>query len=444
MHGEAILLQGLKSIFWQGRLPGETIPKGRLDQIAATLLVISGVSYLYFDMIGGVIRAVLPALGLTLLTYLPSGIAVIALICDISARLKKRETAIPIMAVIGILLVDIILSITIGRDPLTILFELYIWLPAFVMASLTQRRMQDRVINALIPVFFFATFGVLINIFVTYPWAGASYEVLGQTKQAAREWSAYSQQRLGGFTRASFTAAGQILIGYCALEYRLKSFTLRAIFWALGLVAIHYTTSKSPELAMLLLPATYFVIGRMRKTDGARRMWAANATMGLWVLLIFAGPFVAVTNGPRLFPSGVGDGVHYSSLADRVLNTWPHGIALLDWQNPVQWLIGRGLGGIGAAQILAEPQMYNPADNLAIYLFVTFGLLSILIAWLIFRGGQRSINAGARGRRDFAMIIAMLGIGAAANVIESVIPIMVLAIACVRTRSRLVETKYAT
>jgi hypothetical protein len=296
--------------------------------------------------------------------------------------------------------------------------------------------MHDRLIDAMIPIFFIATAGVLINIMFRYPWVDASYEILGRQMVAARDWQAYGMQRLSGFTRASYTAAAQILICYVALEHRTKSLAMRTIYWSAGCAAIYYTTSKSPLLAMACLPIVYFLVGRIRETKAARRRWAAIGIVAFWIALVFAGPFVALTYGPALYPAGTGAGADYSSFADRVLNTWPNAMAMIDRYDPVQWVFGRGLGSIGSPQQLAHPDSYNPGDNLAIYLFITFGIASFIFALFLFRGAVRAIEAGGRGRRDFVLIIAMLGIGTAANVIESVLPSIVLAIACARPRSR--------
>ena len=422
------------------RLAGESRSSGQLDQWTGQALVLAGLLYLWFDALGGVLRLIFPALGLTLLTYLPAGVAIVALAGTLATRLGDARTTIPILAIVGFIVVEVLIALLLGRSFPAILFAGYIWLPGLVLMALCQRHMQDRVLNALVPVFFVATAGVLLNVFVTYPWTDATYEVLGQTRDAGREWSAYGQQRLGGFSRASFVAASQILLGYCALEHRLRSFGWRAFWWAVGLVAVYYTTSKSPFLAMALLPGTYFVIGRLRRTDGVKRQWTAIALMAFWIVLIFAGPFLAVTYGHELYPNGVGVGRSYSSLADRILNTWPKAIAMIDWRDPMSWLVGRGLGGIGAPQTFFEPPG-NPGDNLAIYLFAEFGLLAFVLAALIVRSGVRAVNASARGRRDFALIIAMLGIASAANVIEGVTTMAIFGLALARPRSRREQSK---
>lgn len=424
------------STFTTRRKPGEARTTNLLDQFAALALIVAGISYMYVDAFGGIVRWIFPLIGLTLLGYAPAGIAIVALGCHVIARLGDPDSLVPTAAAIAFATLAVMLSLLMGRNLQEALFCIYIWLPFFVAMAVTQRRMQDRLINAMVPIFFIAAFGVLLDIFITYPWVDATYEVMGQKMEAARDWQKFGMERISGFTRASYTAAAQLLIGYCAVEHRIKSLPLRAVAWAVGLVAIYYTTSNSPMLAMAVLPATYFLIGRMRESGAAQRRWAAIAVMAGWLLLVFAGPFIALTFGPQIYPAGTGYGLNYSSLADRVLNTWPNAIRLIDWSNPVQWLIGRGLGGIGSPQSLFHADQFNPGDNMAIYLFVSFGLLSIGFVYLLFRGGLRAIEAGSRGRRDFAMIIAMLGIGASANVIESVLPVMVFGMACARLKSR--------
>lgn len=429
------LAAAFQSTFTTARHPGESRSTGLVDSLAAWLLVVAAISYIYVDAFGGMVRWLFPMMGLTMLGYFPAGIAIVALLCHALARVGDARSTVPMLATIAFALVAVGIAVLMGRPMGAILFALYIWLPFFVALALTQRRMQDRLIAALVPIFFIATFGVLLNIAVRFPWADATYEVMGQQHAAAREWTAYGMQRLAGFSRASFAASAQILIGYCVVEARTRSLVRRALWFGFGFVAIYYTTSKSPMLAMALLPATYFAIGRARANRGAQRRLIAIGILAFWLLIVVAGPVLALNYAHQLYPNGMGYGLHYSSLADRMLNTWPNAIRLIgrDW---VEWIVGRGLGGIGSPQELAGELDANPGDNFAVYLFVMFGLLSLGFLYLIVRGGLRAIEAGARGRRDFALIVAMLGIGSAANVVESVLPVMVFGIACARARPR--------
>lgn len=419
--------------------PGELSTQGVVDKWAGIGIVAAGVLYVVFTALGGIVRGVLGPVGLAPLIYLPGIIAVPALLANTLVRVGDPRTATPTIAVLAFLAIEIVIAKFLGRSPAGIAYQIWIFVAALIMMAATQRGMQERIIAAMIPMFYVSVVGVILNAFIDFPWKDATFEVMGSQQGAAREWSAGGVSRLAGFSRASFIAAACIIIGFCAAEPKLKSFATKAVAWAAGLVAIHLTTSKAPELAMILLPGTYFILGKLRGTAAPKRRLVANIHMALWLVLIFAGPLMAVSYGRQLFPNGPGIGPSYSSLADRVLTTWPDALALVNWRDPVSWLVGRGIGGIGAAQTIAEPARYNPGDNLAIYLGVIFGLGAVLIAIFIFRGGQRAIQSDRTGRRDFAMIIAMLGIGAASNVIESVFAMMVLGLAIARQPPRAVK-----
>ncbi|MBW6531612.1 hypothetical protein KZ820_12780 [Sphingomonas sp. RRHST34] len=392
--------------------------------------------YVIFTAIGGIVRGVLGPVGAAPLIYLPAVLAMPALFANTLVRVGDPRTSTPTIAVLVFLAIEIVIAKLLGRANSAIAYQIYIFMAGLVMMAATQRGLQERIIAAMVPMFYVSVIGVFLNVFIDFPWKDATFEVMGTQQGAAREWTAGGVSRLAGFSRASYFAAACILVGFCAAEPKLKSFVMKAAAWAVGLVAIHLTTSKAPELAMALLPATYFLLGRLKGTAAPRRKLVANLYMALWVALIFAGPLLAVTYGRQLFPRGPGIGPSYSSLADRVLTTWPNALALVNWGDPVSWLVGRGLGGIGGPQTVAEIDRYNPGDNLAIYLFVIFGLGALLIAFFIFRGGQRAIQSDRSGRRDFAMIIAMLGIGSASNVIESVFAMMVLGLAIAKQPPR--------
>lgn len=416
--------------------PGELSSQGVIDKWAGLGLVAAGVLYVVFTAVGGIVRGVLGPVGAAPLIYLPAVIAIPALLANTLVRVGDPRTSTPTIAVLVFLAIEIVIAKLLGRATSAIVYQIYIFLAGLVMMAATQRGMQERIVAAMVPMFYVSVIGVILNVFIDFPWKDASFEVMGTQQGAAREWTAGGVKRLAGFSRASYFAAACILIGFCAAEPKIKTFAAKAAAWLVGLVAIHLTTSKAPELAMILLPGTYFLLGRLKGTGAPRRKLIATIHMAFWVALIFAGPLLAVSYGRQLFPRGPGIGPSYSSLADRVLTTWPEALALVNWSDPISWLVGRGLGGIGGPQTIAEVDRYNPADNLAIYLFVIFGLGALLVAFLIFRGGQRAIQSDRSGRRDFAMIIAMLGVGAASNVIESVFAMMVLGLAIARKPPR--------
>ncbi|MBB3695788.1 hypothetical protein [Sphingomonas sp. BK580] len=430
------LLPLMRGILAIERQPGELVPHNQLDRLAGFGLITSAVLYLCFNAFGGMVRGILGPIGLAPIAYLPFVVGLVSLLANTLARVGDPQTSTSQFVVLAFLFLEVLISISLGRSIGVVLFSLYICTAIFVAMAVTQRGMQDRMIRAMVPIFYVSVVGVVLSSIIEFPWAHSTYEVMGVQREATREWSAGGRARLAGFSQASYMASAVIIISYCAAEHECKTLFKKALCWAAGCYAIYLTTSKSVLLAMLALPVTYAAIGRIQANDGAKRKSLATILLAFWVMLIFAGPLLSITYGKQIYPQGVGEGPSYSSLADRVLNTWPQAIGLVDWSNPASWLVGRGLGGIGGPMAMVDPNTANSADNLAVYLIVMFGAVSIAIGYLIFRGGQRAIDAGGRGRREFAMIIAMLGVGTAANVIEATFTAMVVGLAVGRQPSR--------
>jgi len=74
----------------------------------------------------------------------------------------------------------------------------------------------------------------------------------------------------------------------------------------------------------------------------------------------------------------------------RLDDTWPEVIAIIrDYGNLA---LGRGLGGIGQSQVFFENYLYNPADNIFLYLYAQFGLLGgIYLFYFYFK--SRSLDS---------------------------------------------------
>jgi hypothetical protein len=113
---------------------------------------------------------------------------------------------------------------------------------------------------------------------------------------------------------------------------------------------------------------------------------------------------------------------------DRVDFMWPD--ALSGWLEHGSLFIGRGLGGIGFPQLGLEWWRYNAADNLMIYLLVSFGLLALVYVGLFLRGLTRTFDAKepdlffARCVRGWAVVL--FSYGCTSNMIEQ--PLMNLVI----------------
>ncbi|NPD16319.1 hypothetical protein HOY34_14055 [Xinfangfangia sp. D13-10-4-6] len=418
--------------------PGLSPAASGLRQLAAFGLLASGLCYLWFDVFGGVLRLVAPAFGLTLLIYLPSALALVSLglwLLSTFGRPMTRRAGIALLMILLVVLGGGLISALLGRSLPQILMALYIWLPAFVFLALVEIGLKERLLRSFPAIFLIASLGVFLNIFIEMPWSAATYTIGEFERDASRKWSSGGMDRLAGFSRGSPIAAAQILFGYCVLESRLRAFSWRALWWGFGLAMIWFTNSKSALLAMVLLPPTLMLVGRLRHSQRLRRAWAAGALVLAWMGVVYIGPLLSVLFGNSYFGVVMGETVR-SSFIDRVVNTWPLAISAMELEShPIHWLTGRGFGGIGVAQTMFEGRG-NPGDNLAVYLFVSFGLMSLFFAWAIFRGAMAAIFARESGRRDFALIVSMLGVASMANTVEGIFTLMMLALALSCGRGR--------
>jgi hypothetical protein len=89
-----------------------------------------------------------------------------------------------------------------------------------------------------------------------------------------------------------------------------------------------------------------------------------SASIG--ICLPFLGGIVSLN--PTLYAQEV----IFSSIGMRFAATWPDAISLITDSGNL--FFGRGLGGIGAAQLHFEPAYYNPVDNMYLSLYAGFGI----------------------------------------------------------------------
>ena len=212
--------------------------------------------------------------------------------------------------------------------------------------------------------------GVALDVVIDFPWAGQAYESAIATVQVSREWSSGGIPRLSGFARASFDAATIVLVLSVPMLASRWTWAWRALLWAMAFATIWLTTSKGALLALVALA----VWAALEASKAARRLVPA------WIAL-FAVICTALPIATTQFGFGVrrGDVAGWlSSFVERIDFMWPD--ALDTWLAHGNVITGRGLGGIGFAQLGAEWWRYNAADNLMVYLLVSFGLFALVYA----------------------------------------------------------------
>ncbi|MCL6559006.1 MAG: hypothetical protein K6U74_09415 [Firmicutes bacterium] len=285
-------------------------------------------------------------------------------------------------------------------NPAQVLFGIYVWVP-FLFGVATAPEIVphlQRLYWLFTLLLLVSVFGVFLDYFLDWPWAGFEYEMVGISIEGARKWSTLGIERLAGFARASFEAAINIfLFSLLSLAYgksRLSKFAM----WVIGGGAIVLTTTKGILAVYLALTLLLLV-----------RPWAPPFVLRsvpyLVAMAVIAFPLYSWTQDISLNLKDDVDRLLLASFESRLTYMWPDAYELVFKHGAGP--IGRGIGGIGAAQDRFEDMLYNAADNLFVYLFGIVGYLAVLLTLLI----AYCVSRFAVSRQTEAAFFYLLGMG---------------------------------
>ena len=313
-------------------------------------------------------------------------------------------------------------------NPLQPAFGIFVLLPLIyaVMAEPIVRQAGTRILPYIALLWFAAALGVVLDYLWEMPWTGLAYK-LGEIEiEGSREWTTFGVDRVAGFARASYEAADQLLLLALPLVLLGRSKILKLLIWTATGVLIYLTTTKKTGGAFLILTLLMPLTSTMNVPALFRR--TLTASMPVLVAAVGIGlPISTFFVTYRLDLDSLWSQVLFASFEDRLTVVWPASLALaLEHGSAV---LGRGIGGIGAAQKYFEPLAFMPADNLFIYLYVTFGLLALAFVWVYaWNLAQLDPDHGAWSRLMWAVGIAVLLNGLTGNVMESPITATLLGI----------------
>jgi hypothetical protein len=390
----------------------------RVPLLAALALLLAG------DALGGPLRYWLARSGLLELAYLPilaAALVVAAYVAAQCACLRADRTAIALGIVLAFYLPY---ALVLGRAPPQAVFGAYTFVPLFLGMVAVAVGGHRAALGMVAALWWIAVPGVLASGVVEFPWVGESYEILGIKAQFARACTAFGIERLPGLTRASFTVANQIAAACALLLVGRAALPAKAAIWMLSLAAIWLTTSKAPLVAILILP---LALAFHRYPARPARFRIGQWILAGLLLAVIALP-VAAWLGLRVPQSGNLGFLSLGSLGLRMADMWPRAFALLDPAWP-RLFLGLGFGGIGAGQAYFDRAHYSAADNLFVFLFVTFGIAALLLVGVVFRGNRRiALRAPERTRELHAVTVVVLVIGMMSNGVESIVPAFLLGI----------------
>lgn len=380
-----------------------------MKRIAGILLVAVVLLFLSSNVLAGPIRYFLDLHNLRTIIYIPQIFGVIACLAYLCRpRISK------------LLLFLILLSIFACLNGLyhsggthQVLFGLYVLMPLFLgiisYSSITNYLDQIRIFFLILLTI--AVLGVFLDVPFDMPWLSSRYIIGEYEIDIARGWTTIGIERRAGFSRASFDAAIQIFLLATFLQFFIKRRLLRSVIWIISGFAIALTTTKGIIIAYCW--ASFF-LNFYRLLP--RWFWKALTVLiiSIGIALPWASFFIP-RNLRIIDPVGR---FLLSSLLDRIYNNWPEALHLIIEHGNA--IFGRGIGGIGVAQMYFESGLYNPADNIHIYLYALIGIAYIvIIMYLVYVITRLRYKALPFDRLAFVIIVAAFIFGITSNVLEA-------------------------
>ncbi len=381
---------------------------------ASTLYVWTALALAASYIFEGPLRFVLMLAKVTILIYLRDVAAVALVGFAVISWLTGERRLFPVMVALYALFLHMVCGVLLLPAAIQPLLGLKVFFTfLFGMAAAAAIAEYPRQLLWLAFIAFIATAaGVFLDVVVDYPWAGQAYESALATVQVSREWSSGGIPRLAGFARTSFDAATIVLVVMVPMLASRWSAIWRVGLWMTGFVTVWLTTTKGALLALVAL-----AVWRMLEASRTAKRWVLT-WISLFAALCLALPLAATQFGFIIHRGSVARWL--SSFMERIDFMWPD--ALAGWLEHGNLFVGRGLGGIGFAQLGAEWWRYNAADNLMIYLLVSFGLLALVYVGAFLWSLSRTFTATAeqeyfaRCVRGWAVVL--FSYGCTSNMVE--------------------------
>lgn len=217
--------------------------------------------------------------------------------------------------------------------------------------------------------------GVGINWFTEMPWTGEVFESARGDTAVSMEWTSGGIRRLSGFARASYDAS-TIAAATCIPLLFLPSvgFIKRLTLIAATTCVVLLTTSKGSLFAMIFIAIFALFFADIKKKNKLNWLFFPLPAISLGIpAYLSAYNIKAEFDGALWFL--------FSSFGERINWMWPRAFSNITTGG--NYILGRGIGGIGFPQYFGEGTLYNAADNTMVYLFVSLGAFALLYIYFI-------------------------------------------------------------
>lgn len=239
-----------------------------------------------------------------------------------------------------------------------------------------------------------------------FPWVGTNVSLGGIDVELGRDWQSGDEiKRVGGLARSSINLATLLPLVAVMVFAGIRNIAVRVIVAALTVMVLYWTTQKG---ALLAYPLAMLSFALVRRQNAA----VLRVCVVAMALLCVLAPTVLIQ-----FRMPHDEGVFsFESFIARIESMWPEAWV---WINDHSMVFGVGLGGIGGAQRFYAPLDFNAADNLFVYFYANFGIMTF-----VYMGAAVAVALVAPVRdpsRDalaLASLAFLLGYGVVISLVE--------------------------
>lgn len=375
-----------------------------------SLFSIAVAIYITFYVFEGVVRYVFHLLGNDELIFIRDAILSVPLfIIFLQQIFRKKIHPAYFIFIFVILLHGTVMMLNIGNFP-AVLYgaKILITLPAGAIAAKLLFKPNRAMITFILILWSMSWVGVMLDkYFVEFPWQGITTSIDDIKVDISRDWQVSGEdKRAGGFMRSSIHVATVMPLLALLLIYNLPGLMSLAVA-LLTLPALFWTTQKGSLLAYLLTLAFIYMIPKRP---------IAPLRIGVAIMSVLAIALPTILPGYNM-PQSKGGVFSITSFNLRIEEMWPKA-----WR----WIhvheifpFGVGLGGISGAQRLYSLPDVNAADNVFVFSYGYFGVMSFIYLGYIIYSALRTRDDGTRSTTHaLATLMFIMGYGCVVSVLE--------------------------
>jgi len=379
--------------------------------------------YLFFLSIDGLIRGLFLSTSVFFFAYIKVGILLILMFYLYIKVIKFHKITILNFIYISILCISILIALENNISIYQSLFALQILLISIIAYEFKYEVNLSNLLKLLTFLLYLSIFGLVFNYFVDFPWQNHLVNIDGYEITTGINGSMGEFRRLSGFSVSngvlSFFIFSCFLMISIIKYYTLNYFKLFNHIWYISFVGLILSALKTTIFVFLMI--NIFMIF-YNLSIRYKLVNILLVVLKLFSLVYLISPFfiaiymyinraVVDYSANSLFENDF-NRILFATMADRIIRVWPKGLSLIT--EPHIFIFGRGLGGIGVAQNIFEPDLYTSGDSLFIQLLVTIGapLTFLLLMYFIVKLFTKDII-------DSLLVFTLLIISVTHNIIDS-------------------------